>query len=148
MKLIILSGEGRRGKTTALNLLAEKIHETGLVLKEKIPRGNPKEKDFDYVFYRDSACAGKPIIVSTWGDYPHLLWQCCERYNNAELIVCACNIRFMRGRKYTPFVDALKYDKFATVILKQGEDLQEKHQKANEECADYLFSLIRHFGIL
>ena len=63
MKLIILSGEGRRGKTTALNLLAEKIHETGLVLKEKIPRGNPKEKDFDYVFYRDSACAGKPIIT-------------------------------------------------------------------------------------
>lgn len=148
MKLIVLSGEDHHGKTTALNLLAEKIHETGLVLKEKIPKGNPREKDFDYVFYRDSECAGRPIIVSTWGDYPDLLRQCCEKYNNAELIVCACNIKFMRGRKYTPFVDALKYDKFATVILKQGEPLQEKHQKANEECADYLFSLIRHFGIL
>lgn len=149
MKLIILSGESHRGKTSALNNLAEKICSVaGIVLKEKIPRGNPRQNDFDYVFYKDSSYAGKPIIVSTWGDYPYLLRETCEKYNDAELIVCACNIKFMHGRKYTPFVDAMIYDKLSIVILKQDEPIQEKQKRANDDCAEYLFNLVKFLGIL
>lgn len=116
MRLIILSGEDNCGKTTTLNSLANKIKIGGLYLKEKIPKGNPQQKDFDYVFYKNPDYSGKPIIISTWGDYPQLLQECCEKYNDAELIVCACNMKFMHGRKFKPFVDAMKYDRFATVV--------------------------------
>lgn len=148
MRLIILSGEDNCGKTTTLNSLANKIEISGLYLKEKIPKGNPQQKDFDYVFYKNPDYSGKPIIISTWGDYPQLLQECCEKYIDAELIVCACNMRFMHGRKFKPFVDAMKYDRFATIVLKKDEINPEKQEIANEEYTDYLYSILKYFGIL
>lgn len=53
----------------------------------------------------------------------------------------------MRGRIYKPFEDAMKFDLYATIVMKAEEEDIDKQEIANEQCSNYLLSLIKHFRI-
>ena len=147
MKLIVLAGKDHCGKTESLNMLAGKIkNETGID-PVKIQKGNPASNDWEYIFSENTIREKVNLVVSTWGDYPLLLRECCEKYRDYDAVVCACNLKFMRGKVYKPFEDAMECDPYATVVMKAEEPDASRHEIANEECENYLFSLIKNFGI-
>ena len=149
MRLIILSGAENCGKTHALNMLAEKIfRDKRSECVRKIPKGNPKNNDWEYVISSQHDGKEKRLVISTWGDYWWILNACCKLYSDYDAVVCACNMEFMRGRTRRPFVDAMNYDPLATVVMKSCEPDSDKYDVANEQCSDYLFDLIEYFGII
>lgn len=148
MKLIILTGVQHCGKTTSLNRLAEKISNSGGDCRGKTILGNPKQNDWEYDFLIHKDGKDIQLVVSTWGDYWWTLKQCCEKYRSYDAVVCACNLKFMHGRVYKPFEDAMKFDPYATIVMKVEESDINRHKIANETCADYLLELIKYFGII
>lgn len=147
MKLIVLAGKNHCGKTTSLNGLACKIKQETGINPVKIPKGNPINNDWEYVFSGKVNEKKVNFVISTWGDYPLLLRNCCEKYRDCDAVVCACNLKFMRGRVYKPFEDTMEFDPYATIVMKAEEPDASRHEIANEECENYLFSLIKNFGI-
>ena len=146
MKLIILSGVSNCGKTKTLNLLGSSLSDIeGITLKNKIVRGNPKQDDYDYFF--DTRRNSK-ILISTWGDYPNLMKDNCTDYRDYDAIICACNIDFMRNRKHKPFEDAMKFDKYATIVLKVPENDTERQGDSNKEYSEYLLQLMKLRNII
>lgn len=148
MKLIVLAGKDHCGKTESLNMFACKIkNETGID-PMKIPKGNLANNDWEYIFPEKNDGENVNLVISTWGDYPLLLRECCEKYRYCKAVVCACNLKFMHGRVYKPFEDAMKFDPYATIVMKAEESDIYRHKIANETCANYLLELIKHFGII
>lgn len=140
MKLIILSGPENCGKTESLNMLHDLLIDTGRVKeKSRVQVGNPAWNDFEYLL---EGPASIQIAISTWGDYPNLLNDFCQRYCNCNAVICACNMRFMRNRVYVPFEDAMHFDFLTTIVLKTPDLTIETQRSANKKCAQYLFSAL------
>lgn len=147
MRLIILSGESHCGKTTSLNLSHDILLSTNTATEQsKISVGNSSQHDYEYLM--SCVNTNKKIVISTWGDYPCLLNQCCLKYAGCDAIICACNMGFMRNRVYKPFEDAMKFDNLTTVVLKTPESNPQKHSNSNKICAIHLRDLMKHFGII
>lgn len=146
MKLIVLAGKDNCGKTKSLNKLASMISKATDDIPQKTPLGNPAKNDWEYIF--DIKSNGKRLVISTWGDYPLLLRECCERNIDCDAVICACNLKFMKGRVYKPFEDTMSFDKFATIVMKASEPDERRQDESNNEYADYIIGLIKHFGII
>ena len=148
MRLIVLTGDENCGKTKSLNRLADIIQGNGGKCHHKDQLGNPKKNDWEYGFTIQNSGKKTRLAVSTWGDYWWTLDECCKKFHDYDVVVCACNLRFMHGKTHKPFEDAMKYDSLATVVMKSCETDKDRQDAANDQCSDYIFGLIRHLGII
>lgn len=146
MKLIVLSGPGSCGKTTSLLNLANRIETSGNVIPKEIVKLN--DKDFEYVFYINTHEKEVKLVIHTQGDYYWSLPKCCEKYKDFDIVICACNMKFMRGKAHKPFETAMLFDPLATVVMKSKEPEESRQNDANSQCSDYLFGLVKYFGII
>lgn len=145
MKLIILSGPDNCGKTESLNVLHDLLMDISHVKeKSKVQVGNPAQNDFEYLL-EGPGPAQIRIAISTCGDYPDRLKDFCQRHCNCDVVICACNMKFMRNRVYVPFEDAMNFDSLATIVLKTPDSTIETQRSANKKCAQYLFNMLTLF---
>ena len=145
MRVILLSGPDHCGKTTSLNVLFNRIKEAYGVEVLRKDTVDKWEKDFVYkVRYPD----GKKLVIATQGDYKHLLIEdYCKKIQDCDILVCACNQKFMRCRKDNPFDRVTDYDPLTTIVLKKKykpaeAEKKDVFKKANEVCAEHLLELI------
>jgi hypothetical protein len=90
MKIIVLTGQSNKGKTSALRLVYEKIiSANGGKGKDFKTEGNPIQGDFSDV----QSYKGKKIAFFTMGDYDKHLVAAINKYTaqQCDLLVCACN---------------------------------------------------------
>lgn len=144
MKLIVLSGKDRCGKTTSLIKLAKKIEEDTGTVPTILPCAKSKN-DYEYIFSFKTDAKEIKLVIYTEGDYYWSLPACCEKYNDFDIVVCACNMRFMRGKVHKPFEEAMKYDSLPTVVIKSQEPCRSKQEESDKICSEYLFDMVRYF---
>ncbi len=146
MRVIILSGETNCGKTTSLKKLFERIKETSDV-KLLNGEGDHLDDHNEDFCYRLQYPDGKKLAIVTQGDYQNVLEYHYDRFKDCDILVCACNKKFMGGRKEKPFDKVSDYDPLTTIVLKKKyKSVTEEEKKvcaeANEACAEYLFALV------
>lgn len=144
MRVIILSGPDHCGKTSSLKKLFDRIKENHGVEVLRKDTVDKWEKDFVYkVRYAD----GKTLVIATQGDYKNLLKKYCEKFKDCDILLCACNQKFMRCRKDNPFDRVTDYDPLTTIVLKKKykpaeAEKKDVFKKADEACAEHLLDLI------
>jgi len=92
MKIILLSGRPSSGKSTALNLLYDKLMESGKcsVISEKTPRDS---FDFECVL----SCNNKTVAIYTFGDVYQWCVEAIVKYANCDVLVLAYSNKFARS---------------------------------------------------
>jgi len=86
MKIILLSGEPNKGKTSTLNLLYDKITQNGMenIIVKRKQLGNQKN-DFECVLtYKN-----KEIAIFSMGDYLNACIDAIIKYSNRDVLVLA-----------------------------------------------------------
>jgi hypothetical protein len=87
MKIIMLSGDTNKGKSTTFNLVYDSLNPKTIVEPKKL-LGNPIYKDFECIIEYE----GKRIAFYTMGDFPNYLIEAFEKYKiKCDCLVCACN---------------------------------------------------------
>jgi tRNA uridine 5-carbamoylmethylation protein Kti12 len=89
VKIILLSGKPSTGKSTALNLLYDKLIESGkcCILSKKTPSD---EFDFECVVKYNN----KTIAIVTFGDVLHWATEAIVKYANLDVLVLAYSNKF------------------------------------------------------
>ena len=142
MRVILLSGPSNCGKTTSLNLLFNRIKETsGVEVLEPKTWLNERKNDFRGIL---SCPDGKKLAIITQGDYGNELETYRDYFKDCDILVCACNKKFMHSGKGKPkpFDIVTDYDPMTTIVLKKEHVSKDAHDKANEACAEHLLELI------
>jgi tRNA uridine 5-carbamoylmethylation protein Kti12 len=92
MKIILLSGRPSSGKSTTLNLLYDKLMESGKcsVISEKTPRDS---FDFECVLSYNN----KTVAIYTSGDVYQWCVEAIVKYANCDVLVLAYSNKFARS---------------------------------------------------
>ncbi len=124
-----------------MNLLFNRIKESsGVEVLDTIPI-NAAKNDFMWkLIYPD----GKKLAIIAQGDYGNEIEEYRKDFEDCDILVCACNKKFMRSRKVKPFDMVTDYDPLTTIVLKKKYEPAEEEtcKKANEACVEHLLDLI------
>ena len=85
------------------------------------------------------------MAIISQGDYGNEIEEYRKDFEDCDILVCACNKKFMRSLKNGPFdIVTEKYDPLTTIVLKKKYESAEEEtcKKANEACAEHLLDLI------
>jgi ABC-type branched-subunit amino acid transport system ATPase component len=87
MKIILLSGKQKTGKSTTFNLLYDKLTQNGTknIISDKKVLGNPTEKDFEcIVTYK-----GNHVALYSMGDFDLKCIEAIVKYSHCDFLVLA-----------------------------------------------------------
>jgi hypothetical protein len=116
MKIIMLSGESRCGKTTTLNKVYDFISPTDEnIIRAKKQLGG-KAEDFECII----RYIGKTVAFFTMGDYSLYLVEAFEKYNklSCDFLICACNNRFKKPYQ--------KVTRFSNLIINKKKSISQR----------------------
>ena len=87
MKIILLSGKQKTGKSTTFNLLYDKLTQNGKknIVSDKKELGHPEDKDFECVVkYR-----GKRVALYSMGDFDLKCVEAIVKYAHCDVLILA-----------------------------------------------------------
>jgi len=97
MKIIMLYGKSHCGKTSTLNLVYKDIYQASAnIIEQKKYLRSDRDDDFECIIrFRN-----KNIAFFTMGDYSCCLLEAFKRFvAKCDILICACNDRFVKPRK-------------------------------------------------
>jgi tRNA uridine 5-carbamoylmethylation protein Kti12 len=94
MKIILLSGKPRTGKSTTFNLLFNELTQNGAknIISDKKELGNSINKDFKCVV----SYKGKEIAIFSMGDIYSAFIKAIIEYSNRDVLVLAYSEKFAK----------------------------------------------------
>ena len=110
MKVIMIEGESRVGKTTALNAIYDKLLSNGGIAVMPKKQEGSNEMDFSSIIDYN----GKKIAFFTMGDYARQVKGAIMNFNSCDYVVCACNSNF------SSTINLIKEKYDTTIILKKS----------------------------
>lgn len=134
MKIILLRGDGNRGKTTTFNMLYDVLAQKYSQSPAK-PQLGGDPKDFECVF---KVNGGKKIVLYSMGDIKYCCDEATEKYKSADVLVMAYNTRFKN------FCMNGNYSEMHIIAKTVAESNAEADKNsANSSDCDKIISLIK-----
>jgi hypothetical protein len=132
MRVIMLSGSNRCGKSSTLNIVHQLLLASNGISTNKQPLGGNKKDFTDIVSYQNNR-----VAFFTMGDYSTFLIIAMTNYRNQEIdvLVCACNNKFVK-----PYKEIEKNPH--NVLTKTLASAAISQQAANTTDADKIVALI------
>ena len=132
MRVIMLTGSNRCGKSSTLNIVHQLLLANNGISTNKQPLGGNKKDFTDIVTYQNNR-----VAFFTMGDYSTFLIIAMTNYRNQEIdvLVCACNNKFVK-----PYKEIEKYPHH--LLTKTLASAAISQQAANMADADKIVALI------
>jgi RNase adaptor protein for sRNA GlmZ degradation len=120
MKLVVLTGNANRGKSSTLRIVYDVLQQLGFNVTDNILKrlGSAEQNDFIDIVLNNDAKVG----IATMGDYEEKCKECIEEETvqglyrqlvnvNCTIIILACNVKLSKAIEFLKEYDAIVFNK-------------------------------------